>query len=331
MPRKRNKKLSFFTKDNLASDILLKIFKGLTTKKKKRKADKKDKKSINRLTNIKSKTKKFAKKVGFFGGKKNIGKIAKVLDKKAKKRAEPDLSAKNEAAEKTSRNRRASGILAFIIIFLIVLSAAGAYFFTGFNYNDSGGKVAGVFEENLQNTSDTSANTGVVKGEKITDASTTDNGGNDEIFMKSQNFIMKQVHFGGDLAVISDTNDSGPLQISDVKSEVLIARNRDKEENKLVISWKTNRLATSIIQFGKSGDTNMTTIKEDSYGFTHNAILSGLAHGVAYNYVITVRDHWGNENEPGHFAAYSGAKSVSVFELIAKTLADLFGWAGANK
>lgn len=179
------------------------------------------------------------------------------------------------------------------------------------------GRVAGIAEERFPE--------GRVKGEKISSSTAP------EPELKSENFTVRQMNFGGDMVVVADNDDYGDLQIYEVKSEPLIVRARDKEERKLLISWKTNKLAVSEIEYGKSGEVNLRKVKESAYGFNHSLVISGLEQGVTYNYNIKAKDRWGNEIEPGHYAAYSGSRTITTFELITKTLGEIFGWASLNR
>jgi len=141
----------------------------------------------------------------------------------------------------------------------------------------------------------------------------------------SENYGIKQMVFGGSLVVLTENNDNSELQISDIRSEVLSTSNQ--KENKLLVAWKTNKLTLSELEYGKASSNDSKIIQETSYGFNHSAVLANLEHGTAYNFVIRVKDRWGNTATSNRFAAYSGSKAVSVFELISNALDDTFGWA----
>lgn len=143
--------------------------------------------------------------------------------------------------------------------------------------------------------------------------------------LTSENYKIAEVRFGGDVAIFTTGNQNLKLQILDVRSESFM--DNKKSEAKLVISWRTNKLAISEIEYSKNSGQNPKKIKERDYSFDHSAILSGLDPSTTYIYSIKTTDRWGNAENSGYFAAYTGAKIISVFELIAKAMNDTFGWA----
>lgn len=160
---------------------------------------------------------------------------------------------------------------------------------------------------------------GIVKGEETANE-TNEQGG---AVQTSENYKVKNVRFGGDIVMTS--NDIKKLEISDVRGETFLAKKQD--EAKLVISWKTTRLAISEIEYVKSNGQGLRKIKEDGYGLNHGAIIPGFELGSTYFYKITVKDRWSNEVSTGTYAAYSGKKAVSIFELIGGEFEKIFDWA----
>jgi hypothetical protein len=73
--------------------------------------------------------------------------------------------------------------------------------------------------------------------------------------------------------------------------------------------------------------TDPKSIKEENYGYNHSVVLAGLEAGTAYTYVITVKDRWGNAISSDRYSTYTGARSVSVFDLIVGSVKDVFSWA----
>lgn len=158
----------------------------------------------------------------------------------------------------------------------------------------------------------------IVKGEETVNE-TNEQGG---AAQASENYKVKNVRFGGD--IVMSGNDMKKLEISDVRGETFLTKKQD--EAKLVISWKTTRLAVSEIEYAKSNGQDLRKIKEDGYGLNHGAIISGFELGSTYFYKITVKDRWNNEVSTGTYAAYSGKKAVSIFELIGGEFEKIFGW-----
>lgn len=140
----------------------------------------------------------------------------------------------------------------------------------------------------------------------------------------SENFEATQVNIGSNL-ILSDDGSNLQLSIYDIRSESFISA--DKGDSKILISWKTNKPAVSNLEYGKNGQKNLASMKEDSYGFIHSAVLSDLEQKNAYTYRITSKDRFGNSEESDYFGIYTAAKPVSVFDMISKSLNDIFGWA----
>ena len=171
---------------------------------------------------------------------------------------------------------------------------------------------------------------GIVRGE--------DTNANDEaakaagILLASENFKASQVSLGGTITVAS-TEENIPLEISNVKSESFITGKKDSaqstsaEEVKLVISWKTNKLAKSDLLFSKNNGQDPKSITEQSFGFSHSVILAGIDPRTSYVYQVKSKDHWGTEVSSDFYGIFTASKPVSVFDLISKQINEIFGWA----
>lgn len=143
------------------------------------------------------------------------------------------------------------------------------------------------------------------------------------VVLASENYKAKQVRFGGEVAVVSE--EDAPLEILDVRSETFLVKKQD--ESKLVISWRTNKLAICEIEYSKNNGQGTRNLKESGFGFNHGVVIPGLELGTAYIYKLTAKDKWGNVIQSGNYAVYSGSKAVSVIELIARELEKMFEWA----
>jgi len=150
--------------------------------------------------------------------------------------------------------------------------------------------------------------------------------GEPEVF-RSENYQIKQMNFGGEMIFLSDENIALPLAISEVRSES--ATDLKGEINKLLVFWNTNKLATTELSYFRAGEseTSARKIKDNNYSFSHSAALSDLDKSTVYNFMIKATDRWGNVASSNRFAAYSGAKPISIFQLIINTLEESFNWA----
>lgn len=146
-----------------------------------------------------------------------------------------------------------------------------------------------------------------------------------EPVLKSENYQIKQVTFGGDVTIPLDDAQNRELEIEDVTSELLTTT--DQEDVKLIISWKTNKAATSTVDYGKDLNSFKEGVEEVGYGFSHSAVLSDLDYSEAYSYRIKVRDRWDNEFDSKEFAFYTGAPKVSLVDLLFGAFSDVFSWA----
>jgi len=142
--------------------------------------------------------------------------------------------------------------------------------------------------------------------------------------LASENFRINDINIGGDILVL-ENGENSPMEIYNVKSESFVANKKD--EVKLVVSWKTNKMGNSQISYSKNNAQKGKDIKEDSYGFNHSVVISDLEPRTSYVYQIKCRDRWGNEVESNNFGIYTASKPVSVFDLIANAIGEVFGWA----
>lgn len=209
---------------------------------------------------------------------------------------------------------------------IVMLAGLGAVAFFGallFRGEVSAQKNVGSSQDNPAQDVASSANTadtvseGIVLGES--DVALPGS-------LKSENYTLGQVALGGDVTIASsDMQDIGPLEVGSVRGEAFM--NKDKKDVNVLITWKTTKLATSAIKYGKNGTDAVKTVGEDGYGLNHSIILTGLDQASAYVYVITAKDRSGNEISTDSYAVYTGTKSTSLFDLISGAVTDTFGWA----
>jgi hypothetical protein len=151
----------------------------------------------------------------------------------------------------------------------------------------------------------------------------TDNIG--RVLLASENYAIKEIKFGGDVSLLASSYENFPLKLTDVRSQIVTTKGKD--EFQLLVYWKTNKLAISSIAYSKMGADTPRKISEDDFGFSHSVIIPKLDPATAYTYVITAKDKWGNTITSDRYSAYTGAKNVSVFDLIVNAAEDTFGWA----
>ncbi len=162
---------------------------------------------------------------------------------------------------------------------------------------------------------------GTVKGEE----DIKEEGIKQGVVLASENYRIRGINLGGDVTILSDTGEGNPLEIYNIQSEAL--KTKDDENIKIVIRWKTNKLAASTIDYFKINGQNSKSITEKNYGFDHSIILSDLDYSTTYVFEIKVRDRWGNEITSGRYSIYSGSRSAQVVKLIEEEIKKIFSWA----
>jgi hypothetical protein len=142
---------------------------------------------------------------------------------------------------------------------------------------------------------------------------------------QSESFRIGEVAIGGeaDLMLSGDTPD--PLAVNGIRGEAFTEKNRP--EVKLVLSWKTNKLAKSEVTYSKGVGQPEKTATEDDFSFNHSLVIPGLDQASTYVYAITAHDRFGGKMTSESHAVYTGSKTVSLFDLIAGAVGDVFGWA----
>ena len=142
----------------------------------------------------------------------------------------------------------------------------------------------------------------------------------------SQNFRTPQITFGGDAITVPSGEQATAPEIQDMRSELLMTKT--DQQVKFVLTWKTNKLCKSSIDYTKEGQPEAKTVTDDGYGFVHSVEIAPLNYSTSYSYTVTARDKWGNEMKSDKLAFYTGAPNVSIFDLLGGAFKDMFGWAG---
>ena len=142
---------------------------------------------------------------------------------------------------------------------------------------------------------------------------------------QSENFRVGDIAIGGEAEFLLTEDTPEPIEISAIRGEAFIEKN--KQEVKLVLSWKTNKLAKSDIAYSKGVGQAKKTVSEDDYALNHSLIIPGLEQASTYVYTITSTDRFGNVTAAEPHAVYTGSRTVSLFDLIADAVGEVFGWA----
>ena len=162
-------------------------------------------------------------------------------------------------------------------------------------------------------------------GEVEAAATINNTASNNGVTLASENYKIDDIDIGGGVMILAN-QDNAPLSIENIHSESFLTGKQGNEVN-LVVSWSTNKEAMSEIDYSKNGGASPKTAREDSYGFSHSVVLSGLEPGASYVYQIKCTDRWGNQVSSDNFGIYTASQPVSVFDLISNAVGQIFGWA----
>ncbi len=141
----------------------------------------------------------------------------------------------------------------------------------------------------------------------------------------SENFRVGDVAIGGEAEFLLTEDSPEPIAIDSIRGESFTEKN--KQEVKLVLSWRTNKLAKSEVEYSKGIGQTKKTAAEDEYGLNHSMVIGGLDQASTYVYSVSATDRFGNKITSESHAVYTGSKTVSLFDLIAGAIGEVFGWA----
>lgn len=224
--------------------------------------------------------------------------------------------------KKKESRKKALKIIGLVVLILMILAAGIAVYFRSKNADQGVVKqeVAKVeIPENQDHVfvNDVSGVMPVVAEDKEDD--TTGLAG------VSENYRLRDVAIGGSNVVLVGGSENLALKVSDVRSETLMSK--DGKELKMLVSWKTNKLAKSEVKYSKNGQGDEKGYREDGYGFSHALVMNKLDPSTRYLFTVHANDRAGNVDVSEQLAVFTGARPVSVFELIASQFGDIFGWA----
>lgn len=142
---------------------------------------------------------------------------------------------------------------------------------------------------------------------------------------RSENFKAGDIIFLGEAQFLQVDEGIAPLSLENIRGEAFTEKN--KKEVKLVITWKTNKLSSAEISYAKGIGQTPKMVTEDDLAYNHSVILTGLDPASTYLYTVKATDRFGGVVTSEPYAVFTGARSVSLFDLIAGAIGDVFGWA----
>lgn len=151
----------------------------------------------------------------------------------------------------------------------------------------------------------------------------------DNANFESENFKAGEIVIGGELQFLVDEDEVGALTVEDIRGEAFTEKN--KQDVKLVVTWTTNKLAQASVRYSKGIGQTERGIDEEDYSYNHSVIISGLDPASTYLYTIDASDRYGNRVKSEPHAVFTGARTVSLFDLIAGAIGEVFGWAVTSR
>lgn len=141
---------------------------------------------------------------------------------------------------------------------------------------------------------------------------------------RSEHYRTGEIALGGELGLFVPESDPSPLVIESVHGEAFSGKG--KGGGQLVITWVTNKPARSRLSYGKGVGQAEAVVSEEEYGTNHSVIIPNVSPASTYVYVISAQDKWGVSADSDPYAVYTGAREISLFELIAGAIGEVFGW-----
>lgn len=238
-----------------------------------------------------------------------------------------EIKIKNKnVSDNFEKTRKRKLLLAGLFLLLVVAILIGLYFLI-FNKNLKENKSSEFsLPEDVSSftRSDDQAEQSSLEPVVEKEPEETSDRKNEEV-ASSENFQIKDVRFGGAVAVASGNDELTSLEIFEIKGNTVSSSN--KKDNKILITWKTNKMAISTVEYAKNDSASVMKFNETGYGFNHGIVLSGLEPGTRYVYSIKSTDRWGNEKSSEKYAVYISNPAESIVDIISKELDSIFGWA----
>ncbi|MCX6810473.1 MAG: DUF2341 domain-containing protein [Candidatus Berkelbacteria bacterium] len=125
--------------------------------------------------------------------------------------------------------------------------------------------------------------------------------------------------------------DTRPPVISEISSDTSNVGSGKTDQAQITVGYSTDEPAKCQIEYadGISGDSySSKNPEEDSFSTTHLSVISNLKPQAPYHYQVICHDHADNTAKSSAQTIISGEVTQSVFNIILKTLNNLFGWLG---
>jgi hypothetical protein len=197
-----------------------------------------------------------------FKEKKEVIKDSKVQEEK---KEDFEIGEKKEEKEEEKEKVKISWTKVFLKFSLSVFISFFIFFGVSFfeyartkNYFDQKNIPSGFLEDTFL----FDEGKGIVEGEENVKKIAGDETAKPEgAIASSENYSLKEIGFGGNI-IASANGENLQLEISDIRSDVFTSK--DGKESQVVVSWKTNKLAISEIEYSKNDSASSKKMNEKS-------------------------------------------------------------------
>lgn len=125
--------------------------------------------------------------------------------------------------------------------------------------------------------------------------------------------------------------DSRPPKIDNISTESSNVASGKTDTAQITVGYTTDEPAKCFVDYGTGiSGSNYTgkTVEDDILQTNHISVISDLVPQAPYHFKIICSDKAGNRSESSDQTVISGEITPSVFNIILKTLNNLFGWLG---
>ena len=132
-----------------------------------------------------------------------------------------------------------------------------------------------------------------------------------------------------DTALLKSSDDTRPPKITDLMIETSNIGTGEGSSSQLIISWKSDELATSQVEYGEGSASPSYTNKtgEDAtLKNSHMIIIGNLDTSKVYHLRAVSKDKAGNSGFSLDNAYITKKKTESIFDIIMRIFLKAFGW-----
>ena len=130
-----------------------------------------------------------------------------------------------------------------------------------------------------------------------------------------------------DAKTFATPKDSRPPKVTDIMIESS-GLGTEEGKSQITVAWKTDEPTSGKVDFGLNSEGPYTDSASETQNLTleHSAVISGLNPSAIYHLKVIVTDNGGNKTESANQVFVTNEGTKGVWELIIKTMKDIFGF-----